>query len=174
MLGLKRGTVELCQDHSYWQEEYKKEERRIKEALGKLALDVQHVGSTSLPEIPAKPILDIVVAIPGMDHLDACSEKLEKIGYENRGSKGVEGRCLFVKGGTDFRTHHLNLTTRDNAFWQEHILFRDELLRDKKARDEYAGLKQELAGKFSQNRDEYTEAKKEFIQKVLKQARSRQ
>jgi GrpB-like predicted nucleotidyltransferase (UPF0157 family) len=170
MLGLKRGTVKLLSHHTEWKKAFEEEKERLQENLGSEII-IEHVGSTAIFGVEAKPILDMMLAFPENENVDVLYNKLVQLGYEDRGKSGVEDRRLFVKGPEEKRTHYLHVTTEDSAFWEEHILFRDYLSKNKKARDEYTKLKIELEKKYSNTRELYTKAKSEFIQEIICKAR---
>ena len=168
MLGLKRGTVKLTANHRQWGKLYKTEKKKILLELKDLDVVIEHVGSTAVAGIMAKPIIDMMLGINNIKQNKLIYKKLVEIDYEDRGAQEVRGRRLFVKGPEEKRTHYLHITKTDSKFWKEHIIFRDYLKKDKKVRDEYNKLKIELAKKYSDNRKLYTEGKSNFIEKIIK------
>lgn len=111
MIGLKRGTVILYPHQTEWDEEATRTIEQLKEFFGELAVDIQHVGSTSIPNIAAKPILDFAVGIYDFKELEQLVPKLEKEGIIYRPSDDREGHRLFVMGDfdRDTRTHHIHV-----------------------------------------------------------------
>jgi len=172
MLGLKRGTVKLIADHKKWKELFEKEKKTLLSIFEDLEIQIEHVGSTAIPGVLAKPIIDMMLGFSKPEQTEIIYKKLEELGYEDRGERGVPGRRLFVKGPEEKRTHYLHVTKIDNSFWQEHIIFRDYLRQNQKGRDEYNKLKQDLAEKFSDKRELYTKAKSDFIQNIINKART--
>jgi len=172
MLGLKRGKVKLSLYNQKWQEIFKKEKKMLQKALGKMIIDIQHVGSTAVSRIPAKPIIDIAVAVPELSRkeVEKYIEPLKKVGYEYRGEDRPREH-LFVKGGEEKRICHLHMVKFDSKAWKDYLLFRDYLRTHKKVAAKYTKLKLELAKKFSGNRKLYTTSKDNFIQKILKKAK---
>jgi len=172
MLGLKRGKVKLSPYNPKWPEIFKKEKKMLQKALGKMIIDIQHVGSTAVSRIPAKPIIDIAVAVPELSRkeVEKYIEPLKKVGYEYRGEDRPREH-LFVKGGEEKRICHLHMVKFDSKAWKDYLLFRDYLRTHKKVATKYAELKLELAKKFSGNRKLYTANKDNFIQKILKKAK---
>jgi len=140
--------------------------------LGKMIIDIQHVGSTAVSRIPAKPIIDIAVAVPELSRkeVEKYIEPLKKVGYEYRGEDRPREH-LFVKGGEEKRICHLHMVKFDSKAWKDYLLFRDYLRTHKKVAAKYTKLKLELAKKFSGNRKLYTTSKDNFIQKILKKAK---
>jgi len=172
MLGLKRGKVKLSPYNPKWPEIFKKEKKMLQKALGKMIIDIQHVGSTAVSRIPAKPIIDIAVAVPELSRkeVEKYIEPLKKVGYEYRGEDRSREH-LFVKGGEEKRICHLHMVKFDSKAWKDYLLFRDYLRTHKKVAAKYTKLKLELAKKFSGNRKLYTTSKDNFIQKILKKAK---
>ena len=168
-LGLKRGIVRLTPHTERWHDLFAEEEERLRGAVGEYALAVEHVGSTSICGLRAKPIIDIAVAVREVADAGKCVSPLERIGYEYRGEQGIPGRHFFRKG--DPRTHHLHLVEMGGDLWRNHLLFRDYLRRRREAREKYEELKLELARKHKEDREAYTEGKAEFIERVLEAAR---
>ena len=170
-IGLKRGVVKMCSYTDEWEKIYKKEKKLILVAIGKQILDIQHVGSTSILGLEAKPIVDIAIAVKSLNLGEKCIKPLEKLGYEYRGEAGVRGRHFFVKGGELNRTHYLHIESLNSKNWQSHILFRDYLRRNKEAVKEYAKLKKRLALEHKNDRDVYHFFKVNFIEMIIKKAK---
>ena len=173
MLGLKRGKVKLSPHSPKWPEIFKKEKKTLQKALGMMIIiDIQHVGSTAVSGIPAKPIIDIAVAVPELTRKEPEKyiESLKKVDYEYRGEDRPREH-LFVKGGEEKRMCHLHMVKFGSKSWENYLLFRDYLRAHKKTAARYAELKLELAKKFPDNRKLYTAGKDNFIQKILKKAK---
>ena len=168
MLGLKKGTIELFPHDERWHQLFAAEKARLVKAIGKSILLIEHIGSTSICGIKAKPILDIAVAVEKYADGENCVEPLERLGYEYRGENGIAGRHYFVKG--EPRTHHLHLLELSSASWKNHLLFRDFLRQNQTAAQEYENLKTDLAEKNAAHREAYLIGKAEFIEKTLKAA----
>lgn len=173
-IGLKRGSVELREYSEEWPRLFEHEKQLLTKALGDSILGVEHVGSTAIPGIPAKPILDIKMGISTLDDasIDDLIAPLAELGYEHIPERSFPDRRLFVKGSEDNRTHHLSVVEMGNPTgWENPILFRDYLRRNAKAREEYAALKRKLAAAHAEDRAQYTDSKGQFIQAVIKEAR---
>ena len=165
MLGLKRGIVKLVPHQSQWRDEFEKEKKHLLEIL-KIDISIEHVGSTAIGDLDAKPIIDIILGLTSFTNPKSVYKILRENGYEDKGEE-VEGEYLFVKGTELKRTHHLHIIEKDSDIWNNYLLFRDYLMQNKNARDEYNLLKQALAKKYPTNREEYTNGKAEFINRVL-------
>ena len=164
-IGLKQGTVELHPYSADWASLFAAEKARLEGVIGQYVLDIQHIGSTSIPNMPAKPILDIGVAVQNFEAAAVCIAPLEALGYDYRGENGIPRRHLFVKGID--RTHHLHMNEITSRDWRITIAFRDYLRSHPDVAREYAALKRSLAQQFPTDRLAYTEGKAPFIQNIL-------
>jgi GrpB-like predicted nucleotidyltransferase (UPF0157 family) len=144
--------------------------------LTAIPLDIQHVGSTAIPGLPAKPILDIDIIIEDTSLLDSIAGRLMQAGYLNRGDQGIPGRfafrqqSMFTPETPDRQTwmeHHLYVCYADSLALKNHLLVRDALLQDMQLMAQYAGLKMQLASTPGMTREEYTRQKTLFILDVL-------
>lgn len=165
MLGLMEGMVVLVEHDPDWVWIYCEEELRIKDALRGLALDVQHCGSTAVPGIRAKPILDVVVGVERLALGLECIRPLQALGYEYLGEEIVPDEHFFGKGAP--RTHHLHLVDRRGSRWHDMVLFRDRLLVDRDIARRYEAIKVALAHRFPNDRASYTKAKATFIASIV-------
>lgn len=161
-IGLARGTVELVPHQTKWHGLFSQEAAQIKQAISNET--IEHVGSTAVPGILAKPIIDIVIPYHSKEQVSDWITSLEKIGYQYKGEQGVPNRFFFVKGPEEKRTFHLHVV--DEAEFKRLIGFRDKLLNDTKLAKEYSDIKMELAKNHPDDRKAYTHAKDEFIRKV--------
>jgi GrpB-like predicted nucleotidyltransferase (UPF0157 family) len=170
MIGLERGVVKLAPYTAEWKRLFEEEKARLQAAIGPYVLEIQHVGSTSIPGMMAKPILDIGVAVTSFEEARVCIQPIEQLGYEYRGEHGIPRRHFFVKG--DPRTHHLHMNEIDGREWENQVLFRDYLIQHPGLAREYAALKVELAQRYPTDREAYLSGKEPFIERVLEMARS--
>jgi GrpB-like predicted nucleotidyltransferase (UPF0157 family) len=168
MIGLPAKTVALHPYDPAWPRLFEEEAARLQAAIGAYVLDIQHVGSTSIPGLAAKPIIDIAVAVANFEEAAICVEPMQRLGYEYRGENGLPRRHFFVKGAP--RTHHVHLNEIHSADWQQQIAFRDHLRGHPAVASEYDAVKQELAHQFPTDRLAYTEQKSGFIFNVLRKA----
>ena len=167
-LGVGNKSVKLADPNQSWHEAYLLEESAIRKALGDLAVDVQHFGSTSIPAIKAKPIIDIAVGVRRFEDGLACVEPMASIGYVYAGSHIVPDDHIFgrdIEGDT--RTHLVHVVEYGGPTWRNFLIFRDRLRREPDLAHAYEALKIELAAKYANDRASDTAAKKEFIQKIL-------
>lgn len=151
-----------------WAKWLREEAGLLRAALGEHAVRIEHVGSTAVPGLDAKPILDIVVAVPDMSDATAFEQTLAPLGYVHKPENDMPGRLFFVKGTADGRsTHHLNITELGTECWFTHVAFRDYLRSHREARGQYQTLKRELARKHRNDRAAYLQGKADFIRRVL-------
>lgn len=169
MLGLEHGVLELHTYTGEWTILYQEEESLLLSAIGEYILEFQHIGSTAIPGMLAKPIIDIAAAFEDFEAAKICIQPVTQLGYEYRGEYGIPGRYYYVKGIP--RTHHLHIYESTSHEWKDHLYFRDRLIGNPGLAEKYAGLKLELAQKHTNNRLAYQEGKKRFIQDVLRNAR---
>jgi GrpB-like predicted nucleotidyltransferase (UPF0157 family) len=172
MLGPKKGTVRVVSYGPDWSDLFEQERRLLQQHIGHLALDIQHVGSTAVPGLDAKPILDIAVA--SVSVIFRLVGPLCQAGYADRGDKGRDGGHLFVKeSAPEVRTHHVHVVAIDDSQWREYLLFRDALRDDEALHARYAVFKRTLRERYPDDRSAYTAAKRTFVCDVLlRQART--
>lgn len=168
LLGLKGGDVSVSPYREEWNILFELEKENIEETIGDYVVDIQHVGSTSIPGMSAKPVLDIAVAVRDFDQARICIEPLGGIGYEYRGENGIPRRHFFRKGFP--RSHHIHMFEKSSADWKEIILFRDCLRSNQGLAGDYMRLKRNLANRYPKNRQSYQDGKGEFIEEVIKKA----
>ncbi len=155
-----------------WPERYETERDRIKTALGATAVAIHHIGSTAVPGLCAKPILDIMVEVPDLNDTVSYIPALQSLGYIFVDHIENVDRRFFCKGLP--RTHHVHVVKAHSATLIPHLAFRDALRADPVTRDQYAALKTDLAAQHRENRAAYTASKTAFVQAVLKRAREEQ
>lgn len=170
MLGLESGVVRLTTYTTEWARLFQEEKSRLLTTLGEDILDIQHVGSTSLPGMTAKPIIDIAIAVKNFEEARVCIKPIEQLGYEYKGEFGIPRRHYFVKGNP--RTHHIHMNEISSRDWEDQITFRNYLIRHQEMAKEYAELKLELAQRYPTDRQAYTDGKTSFVNHVLELAGS--
>lgn len=168
-LGLIRGTVNLLPHEEQWDKTAKETILALKSLLGDVAIDIQHIGSTAINGIYAKPIIDIAVAVDSLDSIKPYIDLLEQNGIIFR-NEDVCGQLLFVIGDDETRTHHIHIVIWNSTAWQNYIIFRDYLNTFPEQAKKYESLKLKLASKFADNRQSYTVGKQELIETILTQA----
>lgn len=169
MIGLKPGTVELRAYSRRWRIQFSAERRRLLATFPSARCRIEHVGSTAVPGLEAKPIIDMAMLIPSFSRLALWIRRIEAAGYLYKGEYGLPGRHFFTRGNPV--AYHLHLVARGSRHWEDWILFRDVLRTDPDAAQRYSDFKQQLARRFASNRDAYTRAKTPFVRRLLKRAR---
>ncbi len=152
-----------------WPHEFEREARAIQKALGDLVVRIEHVGSTAVPEVPAKPVVDIQVSVADVEDEASYVAAIESLGVPLR-LREPEHR-YFRPAGDQPRTVHIHVCNAGGEWEREHLLFRDYLRASPDARRAYAQLKQELAERYRDDRLAYTDAKTGFILDTLDDAK---
>ncbi|MBO7295756.1 MAG: GrpB family protein [Clostridia bacterium] len=168
MLGLERGTVKLFAHEHAWDDHGAQYCARISAALGDFALAVEHVGSTSVSGLCAKPIIDIAVGVQSLDL--QIVERMERAGFRHRPSHDDAHNMLFVDGEGEMRRAHIHVVIHMGMEWRNYVNFRDYLRTFEDVRQEYGALKQSLAKQYANDRVAYTDAKADFISYHLRKA----
>ncbi len=148
-----------------WERLFQAEKERVQHVLGELAINIHHIGSTAVPGLSAKPVIDLMVEIPSLEQTAACIPPLQALGYVFIDHPENVDRRFFRKGSP--RSHHLHLVEHDSQVLQDHLDFRDALRKDEVMRQGYQDLKQELAARFDSERKAYTDHKGSFVIKAL-------
>src|SRR5262245_51369143 len=150
MLGLSSGQVLLSPYESGWRTLFLEEMGRLQASIGGYVLDIQHIGSTSIPGILAKPILDIGIAVANFEEAVRCIPPIEELEYTYKGENGISRRHYFIKGVS--RTHHVHMIEMDSEEWNSLLLFRDYLIMNPRTARQYVRLKRELVKQFANGR----------------------
>lgn len=166
--GLERDAVAVGDiDPLVCRSSFIKEKQRLTQLLSSQDVKIEHVGSTSVPGIAAKPIIDIAIGVSDLTHGMRIIDILVHAGYIHRSGHGDMDRLLCIKVEKGRRTHHLHVEVYRGQSWFNHICFRNCLLGSPKLCLEYSVLKQKLAKEYPDDRRKYTEGKAVFIQKTI-------
>ena len=153
-----------------WKQAFVHIKDEIQEALGSLALSIEHVGSTSVQGLSAKPIIDIDVVIKDYSVFDAVVHALEEIGYHHEGDLGITAREAFKYSGKEhLQKHHLYVCPQDSAELNRHIAFRNYLRAHPEAVCEYSRIKEEGAALFPNDIEKYIRHKAPFIEEIYRE-----
>ena len=169
-IGLARGTVRLVPYQPGWRDLFVQEALLLRSVMGESALDIEHIGSTALEGMPAKPIIDLMVAIPSLTEAQRWIPLLEGLTYEFRPEAGVPDRLFFAKGPRHHRTHHLSLAEPTSYFYRSKRLFLNFLRLHPDSFAEYRRLKEQLVTQHAQDRALYTKGKEAFVERILRLA----
>jgi GrpB-like predicted nucleotidyltransferase (UPF0157 family) len=165
MRGLPHGQVFLVPWDESWEKEYRDETAAIRRKIGDYMVACHHIGSTSVPGLSAKPIIDIAIEVRAFSDGYLCVAGLVEIGYRHRIIEELPGRHYFSKG--EPRTHQIHLYEKGNEHLRRQLAFRDLLRGNESVRNEYQRLKEELADAHKTDKLAYAAAKTEFIERVL-------
>ena len=174
---LKKGEpIKVVDYDPTWRTAFEELSAVLHKYLGDSALAIEHVGSTAVPGLAAKPIIDINVVIESREYLPEIIHNLSTLGYYHEGDNGISGREAFAResadvprdGGREFwPDHHLYVCAQDNYELARQLAFRDYLRSHPEALQQYAELKKDLAQRFEHNRRAYSEGKTEFVLEVV-------
>lgn len=165
---VKDAQVTLSEYDSKWIEKFEEEKKFLLNIIGNYCYGgIEHVGSTSVPGLTAKPVIDIMFGVKSLEESKSAIKILSQNGYNYYPYKEHEMHWL-CKPSPEFRTHHLHLIPFESDLWKERIEFRDIIRSNDTIADEYAELKQKLSIEYKNDREAYTEAKSSFVKSVLK------
>ena len=159
----------LAPYNAAWPAAFQQESAAIRNALSGTPITLHHIGSTSIPGVMAKPVIDMLGVVSSIDDIDAGEHQLAAIGYEGLGEFGISGRRYFRKTAPDgARTHHLHVFAAGSTAIDRHLDFRDYLRAFPAEAAAYADLKHKLAAQFTG--EDYSEGKTEFIRTIEQRA----
>lgn len=171
MIGLDKNSVVLVKHFEEWSKLYEQEKEILENLLIGQYISIQHVGSTSIPGLLAKPIIDIAIGVDSIEKMNLVKAILIDNGYNYCSNRGSDDRIFLAKGCEENRTHYLHVEIFGGISWNNHIAFKEYLTCHHECIFEYEAIKVELANKYPNNRDKYTLGKNQFIQSILKKYR---
>lgn len=165
------GAIVLAPHSAAWADAFESEAAAIAGTWSDLHIELHHIGSTAVPDIVAKPVIDMLAVVPALEALDARAHRLVALGYEALGEFGIRGRRYFRKTSADgIRTHQLHAFAAGSPEVQRHLDFRDYLRACPAAAAAYAALKQDLARRCGGDTRAYTDGKTAFVDAVEQRA----
>jgi GrpB-like predicted nucleotidyltransferase (UPF0157 family) len=167
--GSSDAQVELQEYDSAWAERFEEERMRLAGIFDGQALGIEHIGSTAVPGLCAKPIVDVLVGLRALELSDEQVAAMGTLGYEYLGEFGIPGRLFFRKAP---RTHHVHVVEHGGEHWDRQLVFRDALRTDAEERQRYDAFKRRLVAE-GHPRDVYSELKTPFIREIEERARAR-
>ena len=168
-LGLKANANVLVAYDPLWPAAFEDEKVRLAKALGPVVKGIEHYGSTAVPGLCAKPILDMMVGVSPLSEWEKCRAALEALGYDYAEGAGVPGHYIFGRGrDRTERTHLVHVVEYAGESWRESLAFRDALRRDASLRESYAQEKKRAAAATPGNRAAYNEQKGPFIAEFVR------
>lgn len=160
-------ALDLEEHSGGWVERFQSEALRLHVALGDNLVGVHHIGSTAVPELLAKPIIDILGVVTSLEACDGASPHMEMLGYEIMGAYGIPGRRYFRKFDANrTRTHHLHVFAEGSDHIDRHLAFRDYLIAHDEAVESYAALKHKMAAIDDGDWDMYVLGKDRFVKET--------
>lgn len=169
MLNLRK--VEVVPHNPLWRNAFETEAKQVAAALGENVVAIHHIGSTSIPGIYAKPIIDLLAEVRDISEVDDQSAAMKSLGYEVMGEFGIWGRRYFRKDDQKgIRTHHLHAFAAGSAEVVRHMAFRDYLAAHPEEAQKYSELKRKLAEEHALNSDKYVDGKDGFIKEMDRRA----
>jgi GrpB-like predicted nucleotidyltransferase (UPF0157 family) len=171
MLGLNKDVVALVEHATNWKELFKEEKDLLNTLVGEHVVDIQHIGSTAIDEIAAKPLIDILVGVKSMDDVQKFNKhKLKEANIYHLGRVQIDGKEVFAKFSNLenlTKTHVLHVVEYGGDWWQKHTFFRDYLTEHPEVAKQYEVLKKEMAEAFPTNERSYAEGKRYFVERIV-------
>lgn len=162
--------VEVVPHNPKWRDAFESEKQQLLQVFRSVfdnVVKIHHVGSTAIPDIHAKPIIDLLVEVEEMTKVDECNSSMEALGYEVMGEFGIPGRRYFRKDdAAGVRTHHVHTYEFGEPEVEKHLAFRDYMIVHQEDAQRYSELKRELARKYPEDIDSYIDGKDGFIQEM--------
>jgi GrpB-like predicted nucleotidyltransferase (UPF0157 family) len=160
-------TIRVVPHDPKWTAAFEEERARLDALLGKDLVAVHHIGSTAIPGIPAKPIIDVLVVVRAIESVDEKTPAMVGAGYRSFGEFGIPGRRYFVRGFDPARTHHVHVYGEGTVRIADHLEFRDYMIAHPERAAAYGRLKVGLARRFPHNIEGYMRGKDEFIRETI-------
>ena len=163
--------VEVVPHNPQWRDAFEVEAVKVAAALGKNVVAIHHIGSTAIPNIYAKAVIDLLVEVRDITGVDDQTSQMASLGYEVMGEYGISGRRYFRKNNQEgIRTHHIHAFEAGSAEVGRHLAFRDYMIAHTGEAERYSELKRKLAEEHSQSLDEYMDGKDGFIKEMDRRA----
>ncbi|SDC23241.1 GrpB domain, predicted nucleotidyltransferase, UPF0157 family [Pelagirhabdus alkalitolerans] len=161
--------VEVCSYDDEWTKRFEDEAKVLKNIFKDELVAVHHIGSTAVPGLKAKPIIDLMPVIRNIERVDLFNEDMERVGYETLGENGLAGRRYFQKGGEQ-RSHHVHVYQFGSPEIYRHIAFRDYLSAHPEIKTTYGELKEKLAKQFPYDIESYIAGKNDLVSVIEEKA----
>ena len=166
---MKRREIHVLTYDPKWKKEFETEANILRNVFGNLLLDIYHIGSTSIPNMNAKHIIDIMISVSDIEAVDSLNDKMKRNGYESRGEQGIPGRRYFRRGLPQ-HTHHVHVYQIGNPDIERHIAFRDYLIAHSDRATEYSKVKASLAKQFRYDPNSYNKGKSDLATQIESEA----
>ena len=169
---MKPREVKVVPSDPAWEEKFEAEAATLRSVLGEKALAIHHVGSTSIPGLAAKPIIDVLVEVRQIEKVDPLNEPMAEKAYEAWGEHGIPGRRFFTKNRGPERRYNVHVFQAGTPEVERHLAFRDYLIHHPETASAYGTLKKDLAEKFPTDIESYINGKDAFIKQTEREALS--
>ena len=172
MLGLNKDVVELVEHTDEWKDLFKQEKALLENLIGEHVISIEHIGSTAIGGIAAKPLLDLMIGVRSLNDVENFDRrKLKEAGIYHLGRVEIEGKLVYAKF-SDLKeltkTHVYHVVEHESDWWHRHTAFRDYLMEHPEIAKDYETLKKALVQLHPENEAAYAEGKKQFIDDVLR------
>jgi len=162
--------IEVVPHDPQWPELLEREVEELSAVFGREIVAAHHIGSTAIPGILAKPIIDVMLEVRDIDRIDSFNREMRARGYVPKGTFGIAGRRFFIKGSEIHRSHHIHVFEEGHPEVARHLAFRDYLRTHPGEAQTYSRLKDDLARRFPHDIDGYTSGKDRFIKEIDRRA----
>ena len=162
--------VEVVPYNHQWPQMFEDEASKIKTIMNEIMVEIDHIGSTSIPGMSAKPVIDILVEVNSIEKVDSYNQEMMDLGYDPKGENGIPNRRYFSKGG-DNRTHHVHIFQSGNPEIARHLQFRDYLTAHPEDANLYSELKQSLAKQYPADIEQYILGKDKLVKELDEKAK---
>lgn len=159
-------VIEVVPHDSRWRALFEREASELIEIFRAEVVAIHHVGSTAIPNISAKPIIDVLVEVRDIERIDDFNREMIDRGYLPKGEFGISGRRFFIKGNEEQRSHHIHVFQVGHPAIERHLAFRDYMVAHPEEATAYSRLKEKLARKFPHDIEGYMAGKDDFIKGV--------
>jgi len=164
--------IQVVPHDQNWSRRFKAEADELNAIFGQEIAAIHHIGSTAIPGISAKPIIDVLVEVHDIEKIDDFNKEMIKRGYQPKGEFGIPGRRFFIKGDDANRTHHIHTFQTGNPRIERHLNFRDYMIAHPEEAQTYGRLKEELARRFPEDIEGYMAGKDRFIREIERKAQA--
>jgi len=165
--------VSIVEYRLEWRKMFEEEKLLLQAVLDRVSAEIEHIGSTAVNGLAAKPVIDIMIGLPDFSIADSLAPRIETLGYEyiKKYEDEMPFRRYFMKNLEGVRTHQIHMVETGSEFWTRHLLFRDYLRQNPEAANSYAALKKQLAAREWEDVNEYADAKTTFITDIENKAK---
>lgn len=155
--------IELSPYQAEWETSFQTESEKLRHSLNETLIEIHHIGSTAIPGMMAKPIIDILPVVKNIQDVDHLTSSLEALGYEAKGEFGIPGRRFFTKKINNKRAYNVHIFEKGHADIERHLCFRDYMRTHPEEADTYSNLKKELVKKSPDDMEKYCWGKEDFV-----------